>query len=955
VAAWTRGPRLRFRLPAGAVLLALSLPASASAACNTDSFNSADVPKSIPDPGSATSTLAVPAGAPVKDLDVHLDLTHPFDSDLRIELLPPTGPPVTLAEGVGTWGDDFQGTVFDDEAASSVISTLPPFTGHLRPAEPLSALDGSARAGTWKLRVTDLRGGYSGQLTDWGLDVTSCSDMSAPTGQAITGPSAEFQKKLKFAVSWAAGTDTQSGVASRDVHYWRASSEAGFGSTVDWKDTTTATSASLAGQPGSVYCFSERLRDGAGNESAFSTLKCTALPVNDPDLAHGPGWSELEGSGYYRGDYSQANTKGAELTLPVAGQTFALLATTCPNCGKVDVFLGSQHLRRISLVSKREHKRRLLPIKTFGSLRSGELRIVTLSKRKAIVDGVGVSRPAIQQLPDVYANAGAPDPPPLPTGVPSGAEGTVGTLITVDTNSDVSDGDVSTVANLQANPGADGEISLREAIEATNNDPGSYTIHFAPALEGATIDRTGEFPRLTGGGLFIDGDIDGDGQPDIAVVGTGVGWGFIISSSGNRLHAIAVQGVDRGVGLLNTTGGQTITGNVVSGLVMSNIHEEGITGFGGDAGQTDNVWTDTRIVGNSIESERGGIELFEPLADGVVERLTIAGNAIDIVGGSFSGDGIHLGAGGGAGGDGNRITDALLAYNSVAGDAQGGVGILSGAVGGSSNTVEGLRMIGNRIAVAVGRNVIGIAAGDVGTDFICPGCPVVYPEDNVVQDVEISGNVLGNGPGVLLGPGGGGATRNKIQNVEIARNVIRSVSQQPNHPGLWLGGDEQGAGGIFSRRTFDNELSNVSADHNTITVASDGDAVENAGVYVIGGDQSDSGTVQGVHVTANRIDTQTLGVHLLGGAGYAQPASDNVISGTQVRGNLVVGTPTPEALVDPQAKGIALTGGYGQSTGNSVSCVGLQDNIVAGVLNDVSVTPNVGGAASGNTASLGGC
>lgn len=53
--------------------------------------------------------------------------------------------------------------------------------------------------------------------------------------------------------------------------------------------------------------------------------------------------------------------------------------------------------------------------------------------------------------------------------------------IVVSTSSDASDGDTATVAALLARPGQDG-ISLREAIEATNNDPGTYTIRFAPAL-----------------------------------------------------------------------------------------------------------------------------------------------------------------------------------------------------------------------------------------------------------------------------------------------------------------------------------------------------------------------------------------------------------------------------------------------------------------------------------------
>ena len=50
--------------------------------------------------------------------------------------------------------------------------------------------------------------------------------------------------------------------------------------------------------------------------------------------------------------------------------------------------------------------------------------------------------------------------------------------ITVTTTADTLDGDANTnnLADLAANPGADGEISLREAIKAANNDPDADTI-----------------------------------------------------------------------------------------------------------------------------------------------------------------------------------------------------------------------------------------------------------------------------------------------------------------------------------------------------------------------------------------------------------------------------------------------------------------------------------------------
>ena len=78
-------------------------------------------------------------------------------------------------------------------------------------------------------------------------------------------------------------------------------------------------------------------------------------------------------------------------------------------------------------------------------------------------------------------------------------------------------------------PGADGLISLREAIVAANNTKGKQTITFAPSLSGGTIvvnfddldaDATPDpLPALCGGHTRIKGDLDGDDVPDITLEG----------------------------------------------------------------------------------------------------------------------------------------------------------------------------------------------------------------------------------------------------------------------------------------------------------------------------------------------------------------------------------------------------------------------------------------------------
>ncbi|MEE9168327.1 MAG: hypothetical protein V3U73_01105, partial [bacterium] len=54
----------------------------------------------------------------------------------------------------------------------------------------------------------------------------------------------------------------------------------------------------------------------------------------------------------------------------------------------------------------------------------------------------------------------------------------LGSGVTVTTSGDVVDGITTSIANLIANQGADGKISLREAITAANNTAGLDTIKF---------------------------------------------------------------------------------------------------------------------------------------------------------------------------------------------------------------------------------------------------------------------------------------------------------------------------------------------------------------------------------------------------------------------------------------------------------------------------------------------
>ena len=154
----------------------------------------------IPDftgvPGVAISPITIPSSGPIiLDLDVVVNITHTWVSDLTVNLIAPNGTVITLADFVGDPADqDFTGTIFDDEAAVLIDNGTAPFTGRFQPQQSLSAFDGLSSAGIWQLQVLDNAGLDTGSIVSWSLEISgliaSVSDVNGwapldlPPGQS---------------------------------------------------------------------------------------------------------------------------------------------------------------------------------------------------------------------------------------------------------------------------------------------------------------------------------------------------------------------------------------------------------------------------------------------------------------------------------------------------------------------------------------------------------------------------------------------------------------------------------------------------------------------------------------------------------------------------------------------------------------------------------------------------
>jgi hypothetical protein len=149
------------------------------------------------DPDGVSDDIVIAAAGTISDLDLRLDIGHTYVGDLEVRLLHvETGTQAVLIDRpgfpllpLGCSRDDISCTL-DDEAESPAedeCSVTPPaIAGRLQPAMPLSAFDGEAIAGTWRLTVADQALADEGGLFGWCLEPNRPSQPT-PTPTPMAG------------------------------------------------------------------------------------------------------------------------------------------------------------------------------------------------------------------------------------------------------------------------------------------------------------------------------------------------------------------------------------------------------------------------------------------------------------------------------------------------------------------------------------------------------------------------------------------------------------------------------------------------------------------------------------------------------------------------------------------------------------------------------------------------
>ena len=218
--------------------------------------------------------------------------------------------------------------------------------------------------------------------------------------------------------------------------------------------------------------------------------------------------------------------------------------------------------------------------------------------------------------------------------------------IVVTTTADEVDGDTSSIINLFGDTGADGAISLREAIIAVNNGSGGQTILLGAGIHTLTMQGSGE----TGGDLDINENVQIIGLSTESSVIDGSGLFDQTTMIGERVFDV-VNG-DAAFQNLTITGGRVTTGNggginvrnsdsvvVVDNVVVSDNHS--LDSGGGIANSGTLTVTNSTVSLNTAGSDGAGI-FSNSSRQTELHNVTVSGNITgDEGGGVFLINGSH--------------------------------------------------------------------------------------------------------------------------------------------------------------------------------------------------------------------------------------------------------------------------------------------------------------------------
>jgi hypothetical protein len=142
------------------------------------------------------------------------------------------------------------------------------------------------------------------------------------------------------------------------------------------------------------YCFEVRAHDRGGNVSPWSAPQCIARALDDTAFTATTSgwWRPHRQPRYFDSTFASTNRSGATLARrSVSAGRIAVLATTCPTCGAVRIYLAGHYVGTVSL-ARSWHTHAYVFLRPFAH-RKGTLTIRSVRGGHLVrIDGVVVMR-----------------------------------------------------------------------------------------------------------------------------------------------------------------------------------------------------------------------------------------------------------------------------------------------------------------------------------------------------------------------------------------------------------------------------------------------------------------------------------------------------------------------------------------------------------------------------------
>ncbi|MGV8945360.1 MAG: reprolysin-like metallopeptidase, partial [Lutibacter sp.] len=138
-----------------------------------DTKTASDVPLNIPDYNATgiSSKIFIGNNKKIRDVNVTVNITHTWIGDLDLMLISPAGTSVLLVASRYDEGTNYINTIFDDDASTSIIVGVAPYTGIYRPQGNLSAFNDQFSYGDWSLKAIDTGPDDLGIINNWSIEI----------------------------------------------------------------------------------------------------------------------------------------------------------------------------------------------------------------------------------------------------------------------------------------------------------------------------------------------------------------------------------------------------------------------------------------------------------------------------------------------------------------------------------------------------------------------------------------------------------------------------------------------------------------------------------------------------------------------------------------------------------------------------------------------------------------